>query len=173
MSRQAIEEDASGDSEYCEHFVATFNRDASWLTLCPDWHLHQEPDLIQWEVLCQKVFYSRSWGCQTITLSGVLTITMLQHTQIIFAHMNEEGVSIDQQFKHTSPQKLWERMMMVKDNLGGSSSCLHTILSIQLSTETVWQPGYSGGVGPWWCDGRGCWGLCHTTHCSVHTVRSV
>ena len=62
--------------------------------------------------------------------------------------MNEEGVSIDQQFKHTSPQKLWERMMMVKDNLGGSSSCLHTILSIQLSTETVWQPGYSGGVGP-------------------------
>ena len=67
----------------------------------------------------------------------------MQLFEALIAHMNEEGVSIDQQFKHTSPQKLWERMMTVKDNLGGSSSCLHTILSIQL-----WQPGYSGGVGP-------------------------
>ena len=164
MSRQAIEEDASGDSEYCENLFATFNRDASWLTLCPDWHLHQEPDLIQWEVLCQKVFYSSFVWC----VHNVTT-----HTNMICSHEEGVSISIDQQFKHTSPQKLWERMMMVKDNLGGSSSCLHTILSIQLSTETVWQPGYSGGVGPWWCDGRGCWRHCHTTHCSVHTVRSV
>ena len=119
-------------SEYCENLVATFNRDASRLTLCPDWHLHQEQDLIQWEVLCQEVFYSRSWGCPTITMSGVLANNVTTYTSMICSH--EEGVlTIDQQFKHTSPQKLWERMMMVKENKGGSSSCLHTILSVSTS----------------------------------------
>ena len=63
-------------------------------------------------------------------MSGVLANNVTTYTSMICSH--EEGVlTIDQQFKHTSPQKLWERMMMVKENKGGSSSCLHMILSVE------------------------------------------